>query len=177
MNKSIQFAKCSNILKDPFKTKYSKPMFYFWYNKMRTYLNIKNFENYFVDFQPYLFPEQAKQIFDEVGHGIKEGNLNIISKNLNENLIIDPKGDNKYLNDIFNKKTYGWEIVHARTLYLTEFMEELSNNYAQITLSYFTEQLEKNYIVFEREITLNYSMYHWKIFIPKYEYFGKTNFY
>jgi hypothetical protein len=81
--------------------------------------------------------------------------------------------ENEHLLKIFNQKTYNWKIVHARTLYLTEFMEEMTNNFAQITMSYIGEDKKQHYIVFEREITQNFCFYNWKIFLAKYEYFGQ----
>jgi len=135
-------------------------------------MNLCNFQNYFVDFLPMTFSNQAKQIFEEVGYGLKEGNLNLISKILNENVFNDGElKENNHLTEIFCQKTSDWKIVHARTLYLTDFLDSLSNNYAQITLSYMSEDKQVKYIVFEREISNNYLFYHWKIFIPKYHYF------
>ena len=82
------------------------------------------------------------------------------------------KKDREFLLKIFYRPTHSWKIVHARTLYLTELMEELSNNFAQITMSYKTEDDNKeNFIIFERDISENFCLYNWKIFLVKYPNF------
>jgi hypothetical protein len=179
MNK-LTLTKCSSILKDPFNNKSRNPL-YIAYNAMRTFINLRNFENYFVDFQHVSFQKFAKQIFEEVGYGLKTGNPELFSKNLNENVyyaLREEKSDFKnsgedFLAKIFCTKTSDWEIVHARTLFLAEITEDFSQNYAQITLKYKTEQKPNNYIVFERCLAHGNCFYYWKIFIINYEYFKK----
>ena len=144
-------------------------------------MNLKNFENYFVDFQYDTFPKYAKQIFDEVGYGLRTNNLDLFSKNLNENVYFalrDDKTDSKsfgedYLVKCFPLNTTNWEIVHARSLFLQEITDDFSQIFAQITFKYDTEAQKDNYIVFERCLANSYSFYHWKIFVINYEYFKK----
>jgi hypothetical protein len=179
MNK-LTLTKCSSILRDPYNNK-SKNIFYLLYNKARTLVNLKNMENYFVDFQWISFPKYAKQIFDEVGYGLRTGNTELFTKNLNENVYFalrDEKSDLKNLSDdyivkLFSNKSFDWEIVSARCLYLNDMAEDFSQNFSQITMKYSTEQKKDNYIVFERCMAHNYSLYNWKIFIINYEYYKK----
>ncbi len=165
------FAKCSNILKDPYNLKYS--------NKLKNYINMRNFENYFLDFAAYRFPVQAKQIFDELGYALKQGNSGIVHRSLNENVYFafrDEKNDKivkqDFLYNYFNTETFGWKIVQARTLYLGDITEDLGRNYAQITMTYSTKDLKDNYIVFERNLAKNLSFYSWKIFVINYKKFN-----
>ena len=172
--------KINIIFKDPFNNN-SKNPFYLLKNKFQTFLNLKNFENYFVDFQMDTFPKYAKQIFDEVGYGLRTNNTDLFTKNLNENVYFalreekaDPKNlTEDYLVKCFPLNTKNWEIVHSRSLFLQEVADDFSQSYAQITLKYETDLKKDNYIVFERCIANNYSFYNWKIFIINYEYFKK----
>jgi hypothetical protein len=147
MNK-LTFAKCSSILKDPYDN-FSKSPFYILRNKISTFVNVKNFQSYFNDFREKRFPEEAKQIFDEVGYGLKHHNQELFTKNLNENIYFalrDEKSDfktssNDYLTQYFTRKNFDWKIVHARTNYLDDY--ELAQIYAQITMKYSTEENRK----------------------------------
>lgn len=178
MNK-LTLTKCSCILKDPYNN-LSKNIFYMIYNKARTLANLKNMENYFVDFQMSSFPKYAKQIFDEVGYGLRTSNTDLFTKNLNENIyyaLRDEKdtkitGDD-FISRFFSIKTSNWQIVSARCLYLNEFADDFTQNFAQITMKYSTDEKKDNYIVFERCIAHNFSLYNWKIFIINYEYYKK----
>ncbi len=177
MNK-LTLAKCSNILKDPYNNK-SRNLFYLFKNKILTFMSTKNFENYFLDFNTYNFSTFAKQIFDEVGYGLRTGNLDLFARNLNENVYFalrDEKLDYKnttedFLVKCFPLKTEKWEIVHARTLFLSDL--DFSQAYAQITMKYSTEEKEDNYIIFERTVVNNMCFYHWKIFVLNYQYYKK----
>lgn len=99
-------------------------------------------------------------------------------RSLNENVyyaVREEKSDrhNKhdYLYQYFNQETSNWEIVHARTLYLADIVEDFNKNYAQITLKFSTKMNKDNYIVFERNLGKNMSFYSWKIYIINYGYF------
>jgi len=176
----LNLTRCSSILKDPYNPNSKNPLKMF-INLIKTYTSLKDFENFFLDFHSSYFPSQAKQIFDEVGYGLKKGVPELFAKNLNDNIyhaLSDEKSDyhkidNDYVVNLFHTKTYDWKIVQARVLYLNEFTEDLTNNYAQITMQYSTDKKKNNYIVFERPLVNNYSFYYWKIFVVNYEYYKK----
>jgi hypothetical protein len=180
--KKFTLARCSDILKDPYKT--SGGPIYKFRNSIVTYINLRNMENFFLDFDETKFSSQAKQIFEETGYCLRDGNLSPISRMLNYNIYqalrsTDPekhtKDKNDYIVQYFNQKTFDWKIKQARILYLSEFMQELNEDQAQITMKFSTEQEKDNYIVFERKLTDNLSFYSWKIFLINYAYFGGSN--
>jgi len=147
-------------------------------SNLKTFINIKNFENFFLDFQSFTFPKYAQQIFKEVGWALKDDNNSILMRSLNENIfyaVRDEKSDkhnkNDYLVQYFNQETSDWKISHARTLYLADIVEDFNRNYAQITMKFSTSNNTENYIVFERNLGKNLSFYSWKIFIINYGYF------
>ncbi len=176
--KNLSLAKCSSILKDPYDPIMSNP-FKILQNKILTFTNLKNFQSYFFDFRASKFSEQAKQIFDEVGFGLRNQNIELFSRNLNENIyyaLRDERLDYKNVNDdylikSFPIKNFDWKIVHARTLYLDDF--DLSQIYSQITMKYSTDEKPENYIVFERSLIHDNSFYNWKIFILDYQNYRK----
>ena len=138
-------------------------------------------ENFFLDFNEIKFVSQAKQLFEETGYCLKDGNLSPISKILNYNIYealrgVEPekfsKNKNDYIIQYFNQNTFDWKIVQARILYLSEFGEEIDQDQAQITMKFSTDTEKENYIVFERQLTQNLSFYSWKIFLINYTYFG-----
>lgn len=172
----IQLCKCSNILKDPYNPN-SKNLFYKLYNKIITFKNICDFEFYFVDFNRYTFPGQAKELFDAVGLGVRNENPNFLG-NLNKNIYLalreeekDEFPDNDFLSQYFCKNTSDWKIVSARTLYTDP--TSIEDHFAQITMKYTNEQSKENYIIFERPVSSGHSFINWDIFVINYFYYKK----
>jgi hypothetical protein len=173
-------AKCSYILKDPFNPSKKNIFYKIWYTGYN-FCQLRNFENYFLDFQEIFFDKQAKDIFDKVSLSVKEGHLGQARKFLNDEIISTFSDEDTGNNLEENKKeellkllptqTSNWEIVHARTLYLDDILEPLSNTYAQITMKYSTPEKKENYVVFERNCMNNLSYHSWKIFVLNYQYF------
>lgn len=57
-------------------------------NKFFTYIELLNFQTYFIDFHKYDFEKkQAKMIFDEIGTLLEKKDFTNTTKHINESLV------------------------------------------------------------------------------------------
>jgi hypothetical protein len=74
------------LTKDPYNN-ITKSPFYRVYNKLRTFMNLKNLENFFIDFDRHTFQKYAKIIHSDISDALEKGDQYIISRSLNPTMI------------------------------------------------------------------------------------------
>lgn len=79
--------KCYILIKNPYRINTKLPFYSLW-NKFINFIEIWNFQNYFLDFDKNEFErKQAKMIFDEIGSLLEKKDFINASKHLNEHLL------------------------------------------------------------------------------------------
>lgn len=183
------------LIQNPYRIKPKIPFYNLW-NRFVNFIELQNFQNYFLDFDKNEFEKrQAKMIFDEIGSLLDRKEFSNASKHLNEHLLnvikyfifvnrsqisfriynnnfLKSYRENKkvdLLKDFFKAHTSDWKIVHARTLWDNSFPALQEISYAQMTLKYRANENEDRYIVFERKLSNNISFLSWKVFIPDHK--------
>jgi predicted lipid-binding transport protein (Tim44 family) len=64
----------------------SKSPVYKFYNKLRTFINLKSLENYFIDFDKDTFAKYAKTIHTDIAEALDKNDQYIITRSLNPTL-------------------------------------------------------------------------------------------
>jgi hypothetical protein len=70
------------IIQNPYNNK-SNNIIYNMTNKVLTFINLKNLENFFIDFNFYTFPKYAKILFSETQEALEKNDQYIIKRTLN----------------------------------------------------------------------------------------------
>lgn len=143
-------------------------------NAIRTFINVNNFEYYFIDFNKHFFGKHAKQIYENVRFGLQNDTQlahYYFQSNILELEELSNKKNASFLKEIFKYDTFDWKIVSCRTNYAYSFTNQVYENYAQITMKYnYISDNNKytKYIVLQRNFLENVSYHSWKIMIPDY---------
>jgi len=189
--KNLNIKKAATIIKDPYLTNHIS-IFHKIIHKFNSFLELRKLEYYFSDFDEIYFPNQAKQIYDEVYAGVEKKQYPYLVRSLDENVfkfdqsdIFDGENILKLKNQL-HKDTKSWKIVNTRIkskefdganlkiekLRMRDLSKEKShlNNYiAQITLRYkYLPENKTKYIVYERNLFDNFNFYGWKITCTNY---------
>lgn len=144
-------------------------------NKFLTFVDITNYNTYFIDFSHFKINSQLKQIYDNIKEGLTEGNKNQAHGYFHKNILLFEEQCNKnnlsFISKYFKYETDNWTIVQARTLYSYNIMSPLNEVFAQITAKYNEKTPNGNvekYIVFERRLSENVTFHSWKVFVIDY---------
>ena len=78
----LSFESIDAIIKNPYNNK-SKNLFYNMSNKIITFINLKNLENFFIDFNFYTFPKYAKILYSETQQALEKNDQYIIKRTMN----------------------------------------------------------------------------------------------
>ena len=154
-----QFKQITNLLIRPRISRYN-PFVRFY-----TFIHLKNLEIHFYDFYPNIFPDQARQLYEETLDIIHSKKYNKLSKYISYPLYsatVDTDGSAKFtLEKALPKKVSNFKIEYATTINQGSLVSEIEALTAQVTVSFDDDLGKRRFAVLERNLGMRFSFYDW----------------